>query len=130
MADAIRVEGLADVRKSLRKLENMETRREVTRALKAGATVVASSARPNAPRRSGRLAASYRAGAAGNSAFVRSRLPYAAVQEFGGTIKPKGTPFTIRPQRAVTRALSSNEDTVVEKVSDALDVVFRAAGWR
>lgn len=118
------------MRTSLRKLENMDTRREVTRALKEGASVVATTARPLAPRRSGELAASYRAGAAGNSAFVRSRLPYAGVQEFGGVIRPKGTPITIRPQQAVTRALSSKEDSIVEKVADALDDVFRAAGWR
>lgn len=130
MADAIRVEGLADVRSSLRKLDNMDTRREVTRALKAGATIVATTARPNAPRRSGRLAASYRAGAAGNTAFVRSRLPYAGVQEFGGVIRPKGAPITIRPRGAVTRVLVSKEDAIVERVSDALDDVFRSAGWR
>ena len=130
MADAIRVEGLADVRSSLRKLERTGERKEVTRALKEGATVVATSARARAPRKTGRLAASYRAGASGNSAFVRSRLPYAAVQEWGGVIRPKGAPITIRPQGAVTRALASREEDIAEKVGDALDAVFRAAGWR
>lgn len=129
MADAVRVEGLADLRRDLRKLEHLEERREVTRALKGGAKVTATAARPFVRSRSGKLAGSYRAGAAGNTAFVRSRLPYAAIQEFGGTIRPKGAPITIRPQKAVTRALASKEDTIVQKVSDALDQVFRAAGW-
>ena len=130
MADAIRVEGLADVRSSLRKLERTGERKEVTRALKEGATVVATTARPFAARRTGKLAASFRPGASGNSAFVRSRLPYAAVQEFGGTIRPKGTAITIKAQPAVTRALESKEEAIAEKVGDALDAVFRAAGWR
>jgi hypothetical protein len=130
MADAVRVEGLADVRTSLRKLERTGERKEVTRALKEGAQLVARTAGPFAPKRSGKLAASYRAGASGNSAFVRSRLPYAGVQEFGGTIRPKGSPVVIRAQPAVTRALASKEDAVAEKVGDALDAVFRAAGWR
>jgi hypothetical protein len=130
MADAVRVEGLADVRTSLRKLERTGERREVTRALKEGATVVATTARPFAAKRTGRLAASYRAGAAGNAAFVRSRVPYAAVQEFGGVIRPKGAPVRIHPHRAVTRALESKEEAIVAKVDAALDAVFRAAGWR
>ena len=130
MADAVRVEGLADLRRDLRKLDHLDERREVTRALKEGATAVAGTARVNAPRRTGALAASYRAGASGNTAFVRSRLPYAGVQEFGGVIRPKGTPVEIRPQKAVTRALESKEDVILQRVGDALDAVFRATGWR
>ena len=129
MADAVRIEGLADLRRDLRRAEP-QVRREVTRALKEGATVVAAAASPLAPRRSGTLAASYRAGASGNSAFVRSRVPYAGVVEFGGVIRPKGTPITIRPQPAVTRALSLKEDSIVERVGDALDGVFARTGWR
>lgn len=123
MADAIRVEGLAALRKDLRQMQP-DARKEVTRALKEGASVVATSARPLAPKRTGRLAASYRAGAAGNTAFVRSRLPYAAVQEFGW--RARG----IRPQPAVTRALDLKEDSIVDAVGDALDGVAGRNGWR
>lgn len=130
MADAVRVEGLQDVRSSLRKLERLEERKEVTRALKEGARVVSVAAVPLAARRTGALARSFRPGAAGNSAFVRSRLPYAGVQEFGGVIRPKGVPVTIKAQPALTRALEVNEERIVRKVEDALDAVFAAAGWR
>lgn len=129
MADAVRIEGLADLRRDLRRAEP-RVRREVTQALKEGAVVVAAAASPLAPRKSGTLAASYRAGAAGNSAYVRSRVPYAGVQEFGGVIRPKGSPVRIRPQPAVTRALSLKEDSVVDAVGDALDGVFARTGWR
>ena len=129
MADAVRIEGLADLRRDLRRADP-EIRREVTRALRAGAVTVAAAAGPLAPRRSGTLASSFRPGSSGDTAFVRSRVPYAGVVEFGGTIRPKGTPIEIRPQPAVTRALALREDSIVEKVGDALDGVFARAGWR
>lgn len=129
MADAIRIEGLTDLRRDLRAM-GPDARKEVTTALKAGAVVVAAASGPLAARRSGKLAASFRAGAAGNSAFVRSRLPYAAVVEFGGRIAPRGTPIQIRPHPAATRALATKEDQIVEKVGDAIDAVASRYGWK
>ncbi len=129
MADAVRIEGLAELRRDLRRMQP-DARKEVTRALREGAVVVAAASGPLAKRRTGRLAQSFRPGASGNSAFVRSRLPYAAVQEFGGTIAPRGTPITIRPQPAVTRALELTEERIVDKVGDAIDEVARRNGWR
>lgn len=128
MADAVRIEGLASLRRDLRAMQPA-ARKEVTKALKEGAKIVAQASGPLAARKTGTLAGSFKAGAAGNSAFVRSRVPYAAVQEFGGTIKPKGTPFTIRANPSVTRALELKEDAIVEKVGDAIDVVARRHGW-
>lgn len=129
MAEAVRVEGLAQLRRDLRAMP-ADQRREVTKALKRGAEEVAETARPLAAFRTGRLAGSYRASAAGNTAVVRSRLPYAAVQEFGGTIKPRGTPITIQPRAAVTTALERNEDKVVDLIAAALDAVATRFGWR
>lgn len=91
---------------------------------------MAAASGPLAKRKTGTLAGSFKAGAAGNSAFVRSRVPYAGVQEFGGVIRPKGTPITIRPQPAVTRALASKEEAIVDKVADAIDSVALRHGWR
>lgn len=129
MADAVHIDGLADLRRDLRKMQP-EARKEVTRALRAGAVVVAAAARPLAARRTGRLASGFRPGASGNTAFVRNPVPYAAVHEFGGTISPRGAPITIRPQPAVTRALDLSADAVVEKVGDGLDSVVSRHGWR
>jgi hypothetical protein len=130
MADAIRVEGLQSTRTSLRKLERLGERKEITQGLKRGAELVPPVARPFLRSRTGKMAGMYRAGASGNTAFVRNRHPGAGVQEHGGKIRPKGTTVTIRPQRAVTRALDAKSDDIAEKVGDALDAVFRAAGWR
>lgn len=127
---AVRVEGLAQLRKDLRQIQPA-ARREITRGLKEGAVVVAATARPLARRgATGRLAAGFRPGAAGNSAFVRNRVPYAGVHEFGGVIRPRGVPITIKAHPAATRALALKEDAIVEKVGDAFDAVARRHGWR
>lgn len=130
MADAVRVEGFDAARKALKAMERVDERKEMTGALKEGAELVPPVARPLLRSRTGKMAASYRAGTAGNTAFIRSRHPGAGVQEHGGVIRPKGTPITIRPQKAVTRALASKEDAIVEKVRRALDVIAVRGGWR
>lgn len=130
MADPLRVEGLADLRKTLSKSGHAAQSKEVTRGLRAGAELVPPAARPLLRSRTGRMASMYRAGTAGNSAFIRNKHPGAGVQEYGGTIRPKGTAITIRPQQAVTRALDQKAEAVAEKVADGLDDFFRAAGWR
>jgi phage gpG-like protein len=129
MDDAVRIEGLADLRRDLRQ-SAPEVRRDVTRALKQGAIVVAATAAPLTARRTGKLAGAWRPGAAGNNAFVRNRVPYAGVQEFGGTISPKGTPFTIKPHPAGTRALQLREEAIVDAVGDAVMGVFERHGFR
>lgn len=126
----VQFDGLKELRRDLRAMSAKLEGRELTIALRAGAQEVATAASPLAPRRSGRLAASYRAGAAGSNAYVRSRLPYAAVQEFGGVIRPKGAPITIRPQAAVTRALEAKTEAVVDRVANAVDLLALRHGWR
>lgn len=126
---AIRIEGLADLQRDLKGLQKADESREVRKALKEGAKVVATASRPLAARKTGKLAASFRPGASGNKAFVRSRLPYAAVHEFGGTIKPKGAPVVIKATPAATRALEKNEERIVDKIGDALDELATRHGW-
>ena len=104
--------------------------REVTRALKPAAELVRKTAVPFTARSTGRLAASWRAGASGNKAYVRNRLPYAGVQEFGGTIRPKGAPVAIRAHPAATRALERKQDEIVDLVADAIDSVAARHGWK
>ena len=129
MANTVQIEGLKELRRDLRRMELKAEGRGLTKALKVGAEKVAEGARPLAPRRTGKLSASYRAGAAGTTAFVRSRLPYAGVQEFGGTIRPKGGAVKIMGRTAVTRSLRSKEDVIVDLVSDAIDQLALKHGW-
>jgi hypothetical protein len=128
MADAVRVEGLADLRRDLKRLAP-DVLPEIRGALKDAADLVASKARANAPRASGALAASIRSGTAGNAGVVRSRLPYAKVHEYGGTIRPRGAPITIHRAQFVGRALTSTEDRIVESLADSINAVASRHGW-
>lgn len=128
MADAVRVEGLRDLQRDL-KVMQPQARREITKALKEGAGLVQRAAGPLTARRTGKLAGSWRASATQMSASVRNRELYAGVQEFGGVIRPKGAPVTIKAKPAGTRALEANEDRIVERVGDAIEDVARRLGW-
>jgi hypothetical protein len=52
------------------------------------------------------------------------------VHEFGGTIRPKGTPIAIKAQPAASRALELNADRIVDSIGDGLDEVAARHGWR
>jgi hypothetical protein len=136
--DAVRIEGLAALRRDLRGM-TADVRRDVRLALKGGAELVARDAGPLAARGTRpipadrrprtRLADSFRAGTSGDVAVVRSRLAHAGVHEFGGTISPRGTPIKIKATPAATRALERNEERIVDAVGDAFDAVALRHGW-
>ncbi len=129
MADPIvRVEGLAALRRDLRRMQP-DVLKEMRAVLKSTSVLVAQRARQNAPRRTGKLAGSYRAGTAGNTAFVRSRLPQAAVHEYGGTIRPRGAPIAIRRSAPMGRALRDSHEEVTDMLGDGLDNVATRHGW-
>lgn len=131
MADrdlAVRVDGLRELRRDLRK-QQPDTLKQLRLAVKAAAEIVAVRARARAPQRSGRLAKSIRAGTSGDKGVVRSRLPYAGVHEFGGVIRPKGAPIQIRRSAMVYGALDSERDRVVEALADGIDRAARRNGW-
>src|SRR3954471_18933800 len=81
------VQGLRELRRDLKAVER-ELPRELTKTMKRAAEPVARHAAELAPRKSGALARSITAGAAGTKASIRSRLPYANVQAWGGTTGP------------------------------------------
>jgi hypothetical protein len=125
---AVRVDGLRDLQRDLKALDP-DVRREVTKALKEGADVVARATGPLAARRTGKLAGSFKPGASQMQAYVRSRLPYAGVLEYGGVIKPKGAPVTITAHPAATLALKRNEEKIVDHIGDAIERVASKHGW-
>lgn len=127
-AGAVRIDGLRDLQRDLKALAP-DARRDITRALKEGAQEVSRAARPLTARRTGKLAGSWRPGATQMKGFVKSRIPYAGVQEYGGVIRPKGAPVTIKAHPAGTRALQLKEDSIVEKVGDAIMAAATKHGW-
>jgi phage gpG-like protein len=126
---AVRVEGLRELRRDLRRIDP-QIAKELQRELKDAAGKVAAEAALLAPRRTGALAESYRPFTSGNIAGVRSRLPYAAVHEYGGTISPRGTDILIKRSEPVTRAVERQTESIVEHVGDAIETAARNAGWR
>lgn len=129
MARPVEVQGLKALRASLRAVDRGALR-EVQKVTKAAAQIVAEEAGRNAPRRSGRLSASLRGTTQGASGIVRSPLPYANVQEYGGTIHPRGAPITIKRSAYVHRALDAKADQVGRALADGFDRLARAQGWR
>ena len=130
---AVRVEGLQALRRDLRDL-GPDAQKELQGALKQAAELVAERARPLAPRKTGALAASIRGTTAGHKGIVRSPLPYAALQHFGGTTgrgHSRGRPGATRVRGTlfISRALEANQEAVVDVLGDAIEDAARRNGW-
>lgn len=120
MAQAIRVEGLAQLNRTFGRLSK-EMRAGQLAEMKKVAELVARTAATLAPRRSGRLAGSYKPAATNKGAAVYSTVPYAAVHEWGGTIAPRGTPIRIRRSEPVGKALEAQSAAVVDELGALFD---------
>lgn len=83
-----------------------------------------------APRRTGQLAASIRPFATARGAGVRSRLPYAGLVHYGGTIRPRGVPITFRASLFADRAAEESMDRYVDELGDAVDALAARHGFR
>jgi phage gpG-like protein len=125
----VRVDGLAKFRRDLKELDK-ELPKALQKELKEAVAKVSVEAAATTRRKTGELARSYRPFTRGNVAGVRSKLPYAGVIEFGGTISPKGTPITIRKYEPITRAVERRKDELVEDIGDAIESAAKRAGWR
>lgn len=138
----ITVEGLARLRRDLRELGDAEKLVEVREALKQGAEVVAADARHRVPSKSGKTAASIRATAGGNKAYVKGgkkAVPYYGWLDFGSREPVLGNPRSIGPWagsgtgpqngRFIYPALADKGPEVVRLVDHALDAVTHRMGF-
>lgn len=132
MADEIRVEGLAELRKAFRDLDK-EAKKGLRLANKSAAEIVAEAARPRVPVRTGRARASVRATATQSSASVSAggaKVPYFAWLEYGGRVG-RGRAVVrpvVRGGRYIYPALREHEQQVVASYDDAIHAAIRAAG--
>lgn len=124
---AVRVENLAQVRRALRGVDR-DALKEVQQVTKRAAEIVASEARIRAPKLSGALAQSIRATTSGNKGIVRSPLPYAGVQEWGGRVGRNKATF-VRGRHFVMGALDDKRDSVARALADGFDDVLRRNGF-
>lgn len=88
MADAIRVTGLAEFNRALRRMDS-DLPKGLRLALNEAANVIVDYARPRVPRRSGRAAGSVKAKSTRTAARVTggsTRVPYYPWLDFGGRV--------------------------------------------
>jgi hypothetical protein len=117
----VTTEGIRDLQRDLRAIDR-KLPREIDEALtKAVADVVLPRARQLAPRRSGRLAASLRAGP---DASVRSDLPYAGPIHWGWPARG------IRAGLFAQRAFEERLDEAVDRLGDAVEDLAARNGFR
>lgn len=132
MADEIRVEGLAELRRAFRDLDK-EAKKGLRLANKSASEIVAEAARAKVPVRTGRARASVRATATQSSASVKeggAQAPYVPWLDYGGAVgRNKATvrPF-VKGGRIIYPAVRENEQRVVESYDDAIHAAIRAAG--
>lgn len=130
MAEPIRVEGLREFQRTLRRLEP-EVEKELRRELKTAADKVATTAQQHARsfQRTGRYARSIKSKVTAKGASVGSRLPQAAVLHWGGTIRPRGVPITFPRRAVISEALDTQTNEILADVGEAIDRAARRAGW-
>jgi phage gpG-like protein len=130
MPDArVRTQGLAELRRDMRRLEPLVDR-ELRESIKEAAGKVAVTAGALAPRDSGALAHSIRPFVSGARASIGSTLPYAGVVHWGGEIRPRGVPIRFERTEFISRAVDDHADELVEDIADGVDRAARRAGWR
>ena len=131
MADpAVRVQGLREFRRDLRRLQP-EVAKGLTKELKAAGDKVAKAAQsdPRTPRRTGEYARSIRPYVTARGVSVGSRLPQAGVVHWGGTIRPRGVPIKFEPHPTVLEAAERQVGTLVDDIGDAVESAARRTGW-
>jgi len=132
---AIRVEGLRELIRDLRRID-----KELGRAATTHLRKIARETRDEAARRAPvgkrqkpareRLHRSYRYSVTQRGASVYTISPYGAVHEFGGTIKPRGVPITIPRRRMIYGAIDARREGIEEELGGLLDVIAATNGFR
>jgi hypothetical protein len=131
--DAVRVEGLAKFRRDLGLIDK-GLRTELRLELKAAAEIIAVEAAALTPRRTGRLASSWKAGTSGARGIVRNPQPYANVVNWGGNV-PSARSTSARPRRhfqgahMTEKAMASSGDKVADRIADGIEALAVRHGF-
>lgn len=133
MVEPIKVEGLADVNRALRKLDK-DAPKGLRTANNEAADLLVSRTIPKIPRVTGRAAKSVRAQSTRTSARVSiggPRAPHMPWLDFGGEGRRPGRPAArpfIKQGRYIFPTLAENEDEIGRTLVRALDQVVTDAG--
>jgi hypothetical protein len=130
--EPIRIHGLAEFRRDLRKLDR-ELPKALRIALNEAANIVVDDARPRIPRRTGRAAATLKAKSTGTAVRVAAgstRAPYYPWLDWGGRVgrrKSVQRAF-LKEGRYIYPSYHRNQDRFEEVLSKALTDVATQAG--
>lgn len=129
----VRVEGLAELRRALRKAEQVDDMRDLRDGMKRAAEVVARDAQGRIPSRTGRTRGSVRAVSGGNKAFVvggKKTVPHYGWLDFGSRTPRTGQARSVGPWansgtgpargRFIYPAVDAREREVVHLVQQAV----------
>jgi hypothetical protein len=125
----VRVEGLRELRRDLRKL-SPEVNKQLGRELREVGKIVAADARARAPKRSGAYARSIRVYATMKGVSIGSRLPQAGVLHWGGTIRPRGVAIEFPRRAVIVDAADAQTRRIMDGVGDAVDRAAHTVGWQ
>jgi|GEM_PF-2276755 len=129
---SLKVEGLAKLRRDLRAIDK-DLGKSLTDHLRDLAREVRDDARSNLRERSkdpqNRIEKTIKHSVKAKGASVFSDHPGAAVQNYGGTIAPKGTPIEIKGKSYMDDAVHNRADHVKEQVEGLLDGIADRNGF-
>lgn len=127
----IQVDGLAELRAGLHGV-GKDAARELTGELRAAAQIIASAAATRTPRsrldKPEHLGDMFKARALKDGAKVTDPLPYARVIEWGGTISPRGTPYTIKGRHMLWGAAEHEKDVLIANLEKGLEAIQHKHG--
>lgn len=140
MNEPVKVDGLRDLRRNIKRLNEDELPRALRDANRGAAALVARRALPNVPVRTGRLRKSVKALASQSNARVKAgsrRVPYAAVVHWGRKRGNVGSPPGNRPGRNVVTgkpflydALERSRREIIDTYQEQIDEMLRTVGRR
>ena len=132
MAEMIRISGLREFRRDLRRLDK-SLPKGLRLAGNEAADIVVKAAKPRVPHRSGRAAGSLKAASTATMARVQGgskRVPYFAFLDFGGRVGRRHSvkrPF-LKQGRYIWAAFADNRGKVQKTLRKALSELARGAG--
>jgi phage gpG-like protein len=125
---SVKVDGLAKLRRDLRAI-NKDLGKSLTDHIREIAKEVRDDARPRTPELSGALRRSEKYSVRTRGAAIYSKLPYAGVQEWGGTIHPRGAPIKIRGRHFLYSAVDQNAAHIKAELERSLDEIADRNGF-
>ena len=131
----VNAQGLVDLRRAMRRI-SPTLDREISRVIRQSVNLVRDEARAKAPvgtaewdHHPGQLKRSIRSSVRRKYASIYSDLDYAPVQEFGGTISPRGNEIHIHGRDFLYSTAIRNEPRIENALANVVDTAARQAGF-